>query len=320
MRGRRTLQGWIVFALAAGVIAPSACGGRSALDDGSYEDEGHELGGTGGTPAAFGTGGSARGGSGGRRGGRAGAAGSGGTSIGGAGGTLASGGTAGVAGAATAGAGGAAGTGSGGAAGAGASPSVDLVGCSLSTPLDGGFARCESGLLHRPGAGVSCFNRLPRESAFDPEVLLGLERLARDAGYTEAEISFLYTCREDTDCVERPNGYCALAFDGEWAVGVSFTACRYACSSDTECGGGTLCQCGEPAGKCVSATCFSDAECDAGLLCAPYDASLGCGPTPATVWACQRRDDDCSVDAHCAEDLVCRMIAGRRTCAAPPCN
>jgi len=227
-----------------------------------------------------------------------------------------------MAGAAGTGMSGSAGTASGGAAGSGGNepfPSVAFTGCALSTPLEGGFSRCSNGLLHRPISGAACPNALPRASAFAPEVLLALEQAARSAGYTESEIPFLYQCRADTDCSARPNGYCALSLPEGWNGSTNFTQCRYACSTDADCGGGTLCECGDPGGQCVTAHCFEDAECGAGRRCAPYDATPGCD-FESRIWECQRLDDECSVDSHCGEEQACVFIDGHRRCTPLICQ
>lgn len=312
---RRRRRRHVLAALALGVALASACGGRSALEP--EPGDGGESG-AGGAPSIGGGAGGAP-----SIAGRSGAAGSGGTPLGGAGGRLgggAGGPSAGAAGAISAGAGGA-GAGAAGAAGAAASPPAAIAGCARSTPLDGGFARCDSGLLHRPSSVGRCSNALPRPSALEPDVLLSLTQLAQAAGLSGAEIESLYTCREDTDCSERANGYCALASPEGWAPGAALATCRYGCRDDVDCGGGTLCQCAEPAGRCVSATCFEDAECGEGLLCAPHDPRSGCDGAPSTVvWACQHPDDECSLDEHCADGLWCRHRGGRRVCAPPSCG
>jgi hypothetical protein len=282
-------------------------------------------GGASGRSGSGGTGSGGRGssGMGGARGGSAGASGGAGTASGGSGTSGAAGAAmAGAAGTGMSGGAGAAGTSAGGAAGSGSDepfPSVAFTGCALSTPLYGGFAQCSNGLLHRQFAGDACPSSLPRASAFAPEVLLALEQAARNAGYAEFEIPFLYECREDTDCSALPNGYCDLTQPEGWTGSASFTQCRYACSTDADCGGGTLCECGEPGARCVTARCFEDAECGAGRRCAPYDATPGC-EFESRIWECQRPDDECSLDVHCGEAQACIFIEGRRRCAPPICG
>jgi hypothetical protein len=266
---------------------------------------------------AAGRGGS--GGTGGARGGGAGAPGVAGTAAGGSGSAGAAG--AAMAGAAGTGMSGSAGTASGGAAGAGSDeplPSIAFTGCALSTPIEGGFSRCADGTLHRPVAGRVCPNALPRGRAFAPEVLLALEQIALGVGYIESDIPFLYLCREDTDCTDQRNGHCELTMPDGWDGSTRFTECRYACSTDFDCGGGTLCECGDPGGQCVTARCFEDPECGEGRRCAPYDATPGC-ELESRIWECQRLDDECSLDAHCGDGEVCLFVDGHRRCTPPVC-
>ena len=320
----------MIAALALGGVFANACGARSMagadLDDGIGDGIGGDEA-SGGT-RFMGSGGSSRGGAGGTRVGGGGASGLGGTTPAGGNGGGGIGGTgvggaavAGAAGAAMVEAAGAAGASLGGAAGSGDGPfpPVALTGCSISTALEGGFALCANGLLHRPLAGSACLNALPRERSFEPAVLLGLEQAARSAGYSEAEIPLLYPCRADTDCLELPNGYCDLASPEGWSGAGSFTQCRYACSTDADCGGGTLCECGAPGGRCVTAQCFDDSECGEGLRCAPYDATPGCA-FESRIWECQRLDDECSVDVHCGDGQACIFIGGHRRCTSRICQ
>jgi hypothetical protein len=311
----------------AGLVSPSACGGRAMLDDDPDIGLGAGRGGSRfeSSGGASGRNGSGRSGSGGTvdaRGGSAGAPGVAGTASGGRGIIGAAGAAmAGAAGTGMSGSAGALGSASGGAAGGGSdqpSPSLAFTGCALSTPLEGGFSRCANGLLHRPVAGRACPNALPRGRAFAPEVLLALEQIALGIGYVESDIPFLYLCREDTDCTDLRNGYCELTMPDGWDGSTSFTECRYACSTDADCGGGTLCECGDPGGQCLTARCFEDAECGAGRRCAPYDATPGC-EFESRIWECQRLDDECSVDAHCGDGEVCLFIDGRRRCTPPVC-
>jgi hypothetical protein len=293
------------------------------LDD-DFDGTGGVGAGRGGArfePSGGAAGRSSAGGTGGARGGSAGAYGMAGTASGGGGSFGAAGAAmAGAAGTGMSGSAGAAGASAGGAAGGGELvPSVAFTGCALSTPIEGGFARCANGLLHRPVAGRVCPNALPRERAFEPEVLLALEQTARAIGYVESDIPFLYTCREDTDCPDMLNGYCDLTMPEGWDGSTSFTHCVYACSTDADCGGGTLCECGEPGGQCVSARCFEDAECGTGRRCVPYDATPGC-ELESRIWECQRFDDECSLDVHCGEAEACVFIDGHRRCTPRVCR
>jgi hypothetical protein len=318
-------RGGLLLACAASVALPSACGGRAMLGDDFEHGFGGDVGSMGGSRVEpeGGSAGRAGSSSGGGRGGAAGAGGVGGAAAGRGGSSAGAAGAAmaGAAGAVMSGGGGAAGSSMGGAAGSAGEPfpSVAFTGCTLTTPLEGGFSLCANGMLHRPIAGGECLNALPRPSAFAPDELFALEQAALNAGYTELEVSLSYACREDTDCTAQPNGYCALASPRGWTLGASFTQCRYACSTDADCGGGTLCECGEPGGQCVSAQCFVDSECGMGMRCAPYDATPGCD-LESRIWACQRPGDECGIDAHCGAAQACAVIDGTRRCTPPSCE
>jgi hypothetical protein len=318
------------------VLLPIACGGRSLPGEGLSDSEGGESGGT----AAFGGYGADNGGGrGGFTGGSAGEGGVGGSPA--AGGSFAGfagsamAGAAGSAGAAgrsggTAGSGfglaggsfgGVAGNGGGGSAGMPSGLPFEpnaLGGCDVSLPVDGGFERCESGLLHRPAVGV-CNDSLPRTSAFGPGVLSELELAASAGGLTPEQIEGLYPCREDAQCVDRANGYCSLVSALGW-TGSDITQCRYACTSDLECGGGTICQCDVPAGRCVTASCATDAECGAGLHCALEDVPDDCTPQIPPVWTCQTHDDECAQASDCPDGDGCMTRNGRRQCLPALCS
>jgi hypothetical protein len=193
-----------------------------------------------------------------------------------------------------------------------------LGGCDVSLPVDGGFERCESGLLHRPAVGV-CNDSLPRASAFQPGVLFELEQAAAAGGLTSEEIEELFPCREDAHCADRANGYCSLASAFASTIGY-ITQCQYACTSDLQCGGGTICQCGVPAGRCVTASCATDAECGEGLHCALEDAPDGCTPAIPLVWTCQSDDDECAQASDCPDDEGCVVRDGRRQCSPVLCS
>lgn len=320
------------------------CGGRTLPGDGLGDGEG---GASAGTASVAGYGSSEGGGRGGRGGGRAGEGGAGGRTVGGS----SSGGFGGSAMAGSAGAfagsgpsGGAAGSGFGlaggsfggfagdgtagvagaaGAAGAAGGPPTEpepiaLTGCDVSVPVEGGIERCENGLLHRPVAGA-CNNALPRASAFEPGVLAAFEAAASDAGLTPEQIDGLFACREDTDCTEQESGYCSLVSALGW-TGSDITQCQYACATDQECGGGTLCECGTPGGRCVTASCFTDSECDDGLHCALEDAPSGCAPQTPLVWTCQTDADECALSDHCPVGEACLIRNGRRQCLPPFCS
>lgn len=134
-----------------------------------------------------------------------------------------------------------------------------------------GYEQCANGSVHRPTI-KQCESKLPRP-------------VAKILPPTEG------ACTSDTDCADMPHGYCTSGGQLPGAV------CAYGCVNDSECGEGSICQCGDPVGRCVSATCTSDAQCGAGLRCQSYDESAGCD---FIHFACQTPQDSCGGNADCA--------------------
>lgn len=166
--------------------------------------------------------------------------------------------------------------------------------CESSSPMiagqDTGFQRCDSGFIHRP-ATAACTSVLPRAT----------EICAEGAG----------ACSTDADCADQPNGFCASGFDGG-------CSCRAGCITDADCAAGSICQCGDPVGRCVKADCTTDADCDAGLCATAQVGDPGCG---TTEFVCQTGDDECVVDADCEDGTSCVVTrAGEpRTCEKSHC-
>ena len=128
-----------------------------------------------------------------------------------------------------------------------------------------------------------------------------------------------YSCKSDSDCVAQPGGYCA---DAHQIVG--YCGCYYGCRQDSDCGAGSICECGVVVGHCVPATCTTNADCGVGLACAK--ASAVQGPVAACVYwnapissyTCQTPMDQCQSDSTCpANGLdrgVCLFDGGHRIC------
>ncbi len=159
---------------------------------------------------------------------------------------------------------------------------------------DGNIESCASGPEHRKAADA-CDSLLPRPDAVTD---------AADA-----------PCTRDTDCTAFPNGYC-----GSYTViGQRRFGCLYGCVTDSDCGAGSACLCGDFIGRCVKADCVTDADCDPGFLCSESDETSGCAET---VLTCQRPSDQCAVDADCdPAHPVCSvgMPHGARTCVSRLC-
>src|SRR5262249_18014281 len=114
-----------------------------------------------------------------------------------------------------------------------------------------GFEMCSDGRLHR-AAAVACDYPGPRGTAPEP----------RYPPTPEDE------CSVDTDCTEKPYGYCSHVEASPPPFPSVHTECRYGCKTDADCGGnGFVCECGDFGGQCIRAGCHTDADCGSGLLC-----------------------------------------------------
>ena len=217
-----------------------------------------------------------------------------------------SGGSAGSAGSAgAAGNGGTAGTG-GTLGDAGDMPVTRAPGeCDNPTPVvvdgvDTGLVRCDGPFLQRSTAGV-CPSRVPR------------------VGVQEGDANT--ECREDTDCVARPHGWCGRP-PGDFQASV---ACQYGCERDADCNPGELCACDDsvPAGVCVPATCATNDDCPPPALCtARQTSACGGNPERATTkeFACQRDEDDCTANDECSQASYTLCVRGACMPGAGACG
>jgi hypothetical protein len=105
-------------------------------------------------------------------------------------------------------------------------------------------------------------------------------------------------CCLDTDCVERPLGFC------------SGGACRYGCVSDADCAGG-VCACGDWVGVCVAASCHGAVDCPPDFPCSAGSLNEG--------FACQTPTDECLTARDCGLGPVwCSSGPEGRTCFLGP--
>jgi hypothetical protein len=140
-------------------------------------------------------------------------------------------------------------------------------------------------MIHRQ-ALESCSSTLPRP---EPTMRVYPEGLGADGGV-------MGECRYDSDCTERPYGYCE---SDDYVPG---TYCRYGCVTNADCNPGYACLCGAPVGTCHAAACATDAECGAGFLCSDYTTDPGCG---WRAFACQQSNDSCAARSDCAAGEFC---------------
>jgi hypothetical protein len=170
-------------------------------------------------------------------------------------------------------------------------PSCDGAAPFIAAGMDSGYVQCKGGWFHRPEV-KTCGSTLPRAvMCTDPNAMTS-------------------TCKTDSDCQEKPNGFC---LDTPW-VGCG---CAYGCTTDADCAPGAMCMCGDPVGTCVATTgCKKDADCGPGLRCATYTDNPGCG---GLAFACQTTDDKCTGDGDCPSGQMCTLQNGHRECVTPQC-
>jgi hypothetical protein len=184
------------------------------------------------------------------------------------------------------------GTGSGGetSGGTGNAGAANNFPCESPKEYSAGYEQCDNGSLHRREI-KECPSKLPRPS--DAKIVPPVEG----------------QCTSDADCADMPHGYCS---SGGQLPG---TFCAYGCVKDSECGAGNICLCGDPVGRCVSASCTSDQDCGAGLRCQSYDQSHGCD---ILRFSCQSPQDECGGDADCAGG-ICDGSSGTFVCSTFGC-
>lgn len=157
---------------------------------------------------------------------------------------------------------------------------------------NGGLVRCSNGAVHRPSA-ADCSSNI---AAWHP-VLAG-----HDGGIGNIQ------CTTNTDCTEKPNGYCVAAtgFAGGGMPGVTLSNCAYGCVRDADCGAGQVCLCGDPVGSCVEATCNTDSDClDGACIELGYLGVTGCGYGPTFSFGCWRPDMTCTTPTDCPGGSPC---------------
>jgi hypothetical protein len=139
-------------------------------------------------------------------------------------------------------------------------------------------------------------------------------RAAAIPGYNAA----IDQCERDADCPAATYG--PYAHCGVRAGGFAH-ACVAGCALDSDCEGDSVCQCGDPVGRCVPASCSTGADCGAGLDCASFAAAPGCF---STQFACQSPDDACGGDGDCSgkspNAAFCVLDGAARACSIAQCT
>ena len=166
----------------------------------------------------------------------------------------------------------------------------------LSKGIDTGVDVCQGGMLRRR-AIVQC-----------PSVLPEVGKMC-----TGASNGPVGECTTDLDCAAKAKGgHC------ENSLGPGdFCYCASSCVSDSECGAGQLCLCGEKYGTCVMAGCKSGADCVVGD-CVSYTNNPGCG---STAMNCESLKDACGAKVDCkpAEECTWNGGKGNKYCSPPMC-
>ena len=108
-------------------------------------------------------------------------------------------------------------------------------------------------------------------------------------------------CTSDADCTEGDNGRCVQDINNP-------PFCSYdECQSDADCGGGSVCECRNPAvfdaNVCVHGNCLTDADCP-GDYCSPSAVTLSpfCSldiPIGSVGYFCHSASDECVNDDDC---------------------
>ncbi|HXU34656.1 MAG TPA: hypothetical protein VN851_29105 [Thermoanaerobaculia bacterium] len=174
--------------------------------------------------------------------------------------------------------------------------------CTDSKPIEvggkpTGFATCANGLRHRPEA-VAC--------PYVPRPLSDFE--------SPPGTDFSGSCKQDTDCREKPNGSCDVVLP------IYKLDCHYGCAQDSDCGKNEICECKSPAGRCVPTQCRTDGDCRDGAVCGEYWPNPGCFLEVA--YACQTPLDSCASDEQCKgrHGAFCSKDgAGPRVCKPMSC-
>jgi hypothetical protein len=121
----------------------------------------------------------------------------------------------------------------------------------------------------------------------------------------------------DSDsCHAFEHGYCKYYAGGYGPAGFAggSSVCESGCSTDAECGPGSVCLCDEPdsptGGACRPSNCRTDANCADGYRCASYGDACG-GPG---AFACQGPSDECLGPSATCADCEWSSFEGKRTC------
>jgi hypothetical protein len=164
----------------------------------------------------------------------------------------------------------------------------------------GNWVSCENGSVHRTVPGT-CESKLPRARTL-PAMNTALDQ-----------------CTQDSQCAEKPNGYCTVIYNG--FLPETHNGCLYGCLTDAECGPNDVCQCGEDIGNCTTSSgCKSDQDCSGGAWCSRFDS---CPGVPTYDYGCEKPTDQCRTNLDCAGSSAGQFCsegpAGIRECTREQC-
>lgn len=161
-----------------------------------------------------------------------------------------------------------------------------------------GLVRCNEGYSHRPRA-TAC------EGTTDPAPSGG----AGGADANDADPLPRVPSDALVPCANQPGDCSQYAFGFCESLG-QVMGCRSGCSTDSECGVGYVCRCGNSAsptgGECVPSDCKTDADCGENSFCASYVGLCGGGG-----FACLRATDECVGSQDCNYSCSWSAESGR---------
>lgn len=159
---------------------------------------------------------------------------------------------------------------------------------------DTGYETCANGMIHRREA-VACAPYVADPTKTCPQGGGG-------------------GCNTDADCAGKGNNPVCTNGGGGMMPGCF---CQPTCSTDADCGAGSICVCAEGYSKCIQSGCKTDSDCKFGV-CGNYVENPGCD-FPA--FACQAEADQCAVDADCPPQQKCTVdgVTKARVCSPPMC-
>ena len=167
-----------------------------------------------------------------------------------------------------------------------------------------------------PSGIVRCADdSLNRAQALPCEPLVAEAACSGDARTDE-----MFACATDDDCTDCPYGRCVIN-ENMPDLGPVFCACRYACSSDSDCDDGQACLCDGILGdaRCIPAT-KTNADCSKADGSKGECALLvGDECVAVTKLVCRSEDDSCRSDADCTDGLEDACLdEGALVCSSLP--